>query len=190
MNVADCVAAIVNSWEYMHSVARNIYTSNKFHFLALCCACGQSIGWHQKTPRTFNHVPNQLHQEFPIMFQISWMNHPRNSCQNKKTFNHVPNQLDESHLLAKNTKNTFNHVLNHSWMNHPRTSCQEHYDFARTMESDSTARTRIFANGKFESPKNRMLWLWIATRKSHSHSLSFTKPTAHAYMYVSIHTAI
>lgn len=86
MNVADCVAAIVNSWEYMHSVARNIYTSNKFHFLALCCACGQSIGWHQKTPRTFNHVPNQLHQEFPIMFQISWMNHPRNSCQNKKNF--------------------------------------------------------------------------------------------------------
>lgn len=160
------------------------------------------IFWHCAA-----HVANQLddikkHQELSIMFQISCTKNFR-SCsksvgwitqeilaKTKKTFNHVPNQLDESHLLAKNTKNTFNHVLNHSWMNHPRTSCQEHYDFARTMESDSTARTRIFANGKFESPKNRMLWLWIATRKSHSHSLSFTKPTAHAYMYVSIHTAI
>lgn len=137
-------------------------------------SCSKSVA-----PRISDHVPNQL-DESPKKFLP----------KQKKTFNHVPNQLDESHLLAKNTKNTFNHVLNHSWMNHPRTSCQEHYDFARTMESDSTARTRIFANGKFESPKNRMLWLWIATRKSHSHSLSFTKPTAHAYMYVSIHTAI
>lgn len=77
---------------YAERRKKHIYI-RQIPFLALCCACGESSGWHQKQQKlsimlykSVGRITQELlrenkQQELSSMLQISWMNHPRTCCQ-------------------------------------------------------------------------------------------------------------